>query len=206
MPGVITALRFYSPDGILSVIPVEPDSGTVYLGNVALLNGFGEMGYWDLFNIVEGYGWDEVLPDTLFHFGVGFNNAWPAGQGEQLHYSFSFKIAEEGTFCIEWVDPTVFDTLYAIEFDDVLYFQSQCWSINDVGVCGDFNGDGIVNILDVAHIIRCYYPPDYKGCVIKEWIYDVNNDGVVNIFDITHVLSFLYLGGPALNCPPPPEP
>jgi hypothetical protein len=206
LPGIVTALRFYSPDGISGIIPIAPDSGTVYLGNVALLNGFGTMGYWDLFNIVEGYSWDASLPDTILHYGASFFGGWPAGEGEQLHYSFSFKIAEEGTFCIEWVDPTVIDTNYAIEFENVLNFQSKCWSINDVGICGDFNGNGAINLYDIVHVIKCLYHPAWQPCDVIDWVYDVNNDGNFNILDIAYLIDYLYLDGPDPNCPPPPEP
>jgi hypothetical protein len=66
------------------------------------------------------------------------------------------------------------------------------------GICGDANGDEIVNIFDITRIISYLYlegppPVDLDMC-------DVNIDGLVNIFDITYIISFLYLEGPAPNC------
>ncbi len=66
------------------------------------------------------------------------------------------------------------------------------------GVCGDANGDEVVNIFDITRIISWLYlqgppPVDLNMC-------DVNSDGTVNIFDITYIISFLYLQGPAPNC------
>jgi len=206
LQSIISTLRFYSPDGIASVIPQTPDSGTVFLGNVALMNGFGWMGYWNLINSVGGFSWDANLPDTFYHAGVTISGGWPTGLGEQLHYSFAFEISEEGTFCIEWVDPSVLDTNFAIEFENMLNLESKCWAINDIGICGDFNGDGDINVLDIVYVLQCIYYPIWPPCEFPEWIFDINNDGSINIFDITYLISFLYLDGPDLICPPPPVP
>ena len=206
LPSIISSMRFYSPDGITTVTPVTPDSGTVYLGNIALMNGFGWMGYWDLINVVGGASWDASLPDTFYHVGATMFGGWPTGLGEQLHYGFSFEISDEGTFCIEWVDPTTIDTNFAIEFENMLNLEPKCWSINDIGICGDFNGDGIVNVFDIVYVIQCLYFPLWPPCEFDPWIFDVNNDAVINIFDIIYLISYLYLDGPELLCPPPPEP
>jgi len=66
------------------------------------------------------------------------------------------------------------------------------------GVCGDANGDEIVNIFDITYLISFLYmegPPPviYEMC-------DVNGDDVVNIFDVTYLISHLYMEGPPPNC------
>jgi hypothetical protein len=65
-------------------------------------------------------------------------------------------------------------------------------------MCGDANGDEIVNIFDITRIISFLYldgppPVNLDMC-------DVNHDGTVNIFDITYIISFLYLDGPPPDC------
>jgi outer membrane protein assembly factor BamB len=65
-------------------------------------------------------------------------------------------------------------------------------------LCGDANGDRIINIFDITHIIAYLYlsgppPVNLQTC-------DVNSDGVVNIFDITYLVAYLYLAGSPPNC------
>jgi hypothetical protein len=82
------------------------------------------------------------------------------------------------------------------------------WNIDDVRliaylcaefVCGDANGNDVVNILDITYIINFLYrggpAPDPMASA------NVNNDGAVNILDITYLINFLYKDGPAPNCP-----
>ena len=65
--------------------------------------------------------------------------------------------------------------------------------------CGDFDDNGIINILDIVYLI------DYKftGGPAPEPIEsaDVNNDGVVNLLDIVYLIDFKFQGGPEPNCP-----
>ena len=66
-------------------------------------------------------------------------------------------------------------------------------------ICGDVNGDYIIDIFDITHLIFYLYmdglqPVDFQMA-------DVNGDGELNIFDISYLISYLYLGGPAPNCP-----
>ncbi|MEW5922673.1 MAG: dockerin type I repeat-containing protein [Candidatus Zixiibacteriota bacterium] len=65
--------------------------------------------------------------------------------------------------------------------------------------CGDANGSGSVNILDVTFIISYLY----KGgaAPVPAQSADVNHSGSVNILDVTYLISYLYKGGPAPNCP-----
>jgi len=71
--------------------------------------------------------------------------------------------------------------------------------LHDTFVCGDANGDEIINILDITFLIDYLYmggpPPDPLTAV------DVNSDGTVNILDITCLIAYLYDGGPEPNCP-----
>jgi len=66
-------------------------------------------------------------------------------------------------------------------------------------ICGDANGDGAVNILDISFLIAFLYlegpPPDPEEAA------DVNSDGAINVLDITYLIKFLYLSGSEPNCP-----
>lgn len=66
-------------------------------------------------------------------------------------------------------------------------------------ICGDINGNGLVNILDMTFFIAYLYkggPPP-----IPPQAADVNNSGTHNILDMTYLIAYLYKGGPELNCP-----
>lgn len=66
-------------------------------------------------------------------------------------------------------------------------------------LCGDANGNGNINLLDITFLISFLYksgpaPDPYQSA-------DVNNSGSINILDITYILSYLYKNGPAPDCP-----
>jgi Dockerin type I domain len=66
-------------------------------------------------------------------------------------------------------------------------------------VCGDANGDGVLNIRDITYLINFLY----KGGVAPNPIQagDANGNGIVNIQDITHLINYLYKSGPNPLCP-----
>jgi len=65
--------------------------------------------------------------------------------------------------------------------------------------CGDIDGTGYVNILDVTFLINYLY----KGgqAPNPEETADVNNSGGINILDVTYLINYLYKYGPEPNCP-----
>lgn len=65
-------------------------------------------------------------------------------------------------------------------------------------VCGDPNGDGGVNILDVVFIINYKYKNGQAPYPISSG--DINGDGGINILDVVYLINFKYKGGPAPSC------
>nr|MBN2276904.1 M6 family metalloprotease domain-containing protein [candidate division Zixibacteria bacterium] len=65
--------------------------------------------------------------------------------------------------------------------------------------CGDADGSGAVNILDVTFLINYLYKggpaPDPEEAA------DVNHSLSINILDATYLINYLYKSGPAPNCP-----
>ncbi len=66
-------------------------------------------------------------------------------------------------------------------------------------ICGDFNADELINILDIVYLIDY----KYKGGPAPEPLKsaDVNNDELVNILDIIYLINFKYKEGPEPVCP-----
>jgi DNA-binding beta-propeller fold protein YncE len=60
---------------------------------------------------------------------------------------------------------------------------------------GDVNGDFVVNIFDITHLVDWLYL-DGDQPRWPKWRANVNNDRLYNIFDITYLISYLYLTGP----------
>ena len=83
--------------------------------------------------------------------------------------------------------------------DDTLYYQGD--GIPDFApysICGDVNGDGVVNLIDITYLIDYMYGDGPQPMTFK--LSDVNNDGYCNILDITRLINFLYMGGAAPEC------
>jgi len=61
------------------------------------------------------------------------------------------------------------------------------------GLCGDVNGDGVIDLGDVLYLISYLYkgglPPDPLS------VGDVDCSGVVDLGDVLYLISFLYKGG-----------
>ena len=65
-------------------------------------------------------------------------------------------------------------------------------------ICGDVNGDRVINIFDVTYLITYLYLNGEPPVSMNDA--DVNSDTLINIFDITYLISYLYLEGPAPQC------
>jgi M6 family metalloprotease-like protein len=65
--------------------------------------------------------------------------------------------------------------------------------------CGDANGDGKINLLDVSFIINALYrggtQPNPKESA------DVNHDTKMNLLDVSYIINYLYRQGPGPSCP-----
>jgi hypothetical protein len=68
-------------------------------------------------------------------------------------------------------------------------------------VCGDADGNGIVNISDAVYLISYIFsggpPPDPLAAG------DADCNGIVNISDAVYLISYIFGGGPApcTECP-----
>jgi hypothetical protein len=62
-------------------------------------------------------------------------------------------------------------------------------------ICGDANGDGLVNSADVTYLINYLF---VGGPTPVPWqAGDANGDGTINSADVTYLINYLFVGGPA---------
>lgn len=66
-------------------------------------------------------------------------------------------------------------------------------------ICGDANGNEIVNIQDVTYLINYLYKGGAAPSPIEAG--DANGNGIINIQDVTYLITFLYKDGPEPVCP-----
>ncbi len=74
---------------------------------------------------------------------------------------------------------------------------------NDVGdpcdyICGDADGDRLVNILDIVCLLNYKYKSGPAPDPLEST--DVNSDTLVNILDIVYLINFKYKAGPEPEC------
>jgi len=199
-------LCFYSPDlsiqnvthwnvGGYSAQTIDYPPANYCDSSILMLNGYDTL--WSN-NLWYGFSWDGKLPDTINHYASS-THGWPSGLGEHCYIQFAFKIDEPGIFCIDSIKHPL--PQYDWLFDFPTEFNGPyCWTIfRDGYICGDADGSGTINILDVTHIINYLY----KGGPAPDPVEagDANGSGGINILDVTHIINYLYKGGEPPVCP-----
>ena len=197
--------------------------GAIYADNMKILGEyctFYENGAVNdaahLYTVLSG----SMFSNCIFAFGGGggafysdnnylaINNSDMYGnEGGDDHENLYCHIGECGNFSLDplFCDTSILDLHLAAnspclpENNDigelVGYYDLAC---DGIYPCGDFNHDGVVNIVDIGVFIMCIY---YGGlCPDPIDVLNINGDGSVNIFDVVYLISYLYLGGPAPIC------
>jgi len=68
-----------------------------------------------------------------------------------------------------------------------------------IGICGDADGDGIINILDILFLINYLYK---SGAAPEhQHLSDVNSDTRINILDVVYLINYKYKSGAEPDCP-----
>lgn len=70
--------------------------------------------------------------------------------------------------------------------------------IGPAPICGDVNGDGIVNVLDIIYYIEYKFKSGPEP--VNMAMADVNGDGIYNILDIIDIIKYKFTSGPDLTC------
>ncbi len=118
----------------------------------------------------------------------------------RLHFKVSAQYDPDlaGTICIDTTeygcacDDNIFNMDIVPEFD-----TPRCWPVRLR--CGDPNGDGRLNIVDVAFMINYIFR---GGPAPDPWqLGDANLDGVLNLGDALYLLYAAFRNGPPPECP-----
>jgi hypothetical protein len=169
----------------------------------------------------------DTLPDTMTaeYIDVIFSNSihdfnFSDQAGNSIGLAYHEPTIDTGWYnCLEWAHGGPYDSL-CLDWEEVPgppadsmivdttlnpYLDTSQVRITDgtitpYGDCalGDFNCNGVINLLDIAACIAWIYkdgPPP-----ICPWVVDANCDGEINISDITRMINYLYQGGPPLTC------
>jgi len=69
-------------------------------------------------------------------------------------------------------------------------------------ICGDVDGSGEIDILDVVYIIDYKYKEGPEPlCLPINSCADVDNDGDVTMLDVVYIIEYRYKEGPDPDCP-----
>jgi outer membrane protein assembly factor BamB len=66
-------------------------------------------------------------------------------------------------------------------------------------VCGDANGDGVVNVGDVVFLIAYIFSGGFPPDPVEAG--DANCEGAVNVGDAVYLIAYIFSGGPGPCCP-----
>ena len=118
---------------------------------------------------------DGFLPSATDSFVIIAGNVGISGSFDNVPNGETLTtIGGEGTFRVDSGGiggNSIFDEVMLSNFVPTIF--------------GDFNGDGVVNLLDVSHFVNALS----TGTYILEA--DINRDGVVNLLDVTPFIDLL---------------
>lgn len=81
--------------------------------------------------------------------------------------------------------------------DEFNYDEQEVYIM--VYLCGDPNGDGNINLLDVTFLINYLYKEGADPSPLESA--DVNNTANINILDISYLINYIYKEGSPPDCP-----
>jgi hypothetical protein len=157
---------------------------------------------YDYFENVIIYNWesDGVDQDTINFAGYGMTaeDGYPPGT-DTLVYQLETKPAVVGdTICIDsisWYPPNNDWEWQFVDYTKLKPTWNGPYCFHVDANCGDAKSDGIINILDVTHLINYIYN-EGNPAELHECIGDINGGGTINLLDITYLISYIYKNGP----------
>ncbi|MFW9817949.1 MAG: dockerin type I repeat-containing protein [Candidatus Thorarchaeota archaeon] len=161
--------------------------------------------------LLNTHDFDNVSPDHILMGGIGF---YLSPGPSELCYSLQFHIetGEPETDDGFSIMPYFYPPAGSWYFQDSEYYPPDFCGIPvssmqepvappatfDIvvrGVCGDANGDDLINIADGVYIINYIFqggPPPDPLCVG-----DASGDDTINVGDAVYLINYIFKGGPA---------
>jgi hypothetical protein len=167
----------------------------------------------DLSQKLTGEEWDFRfldLDDTT-HFWLGMianlaeDHMFEEGS-RVLLATMTFKLEDSMTICmdscfwppvitLEWIPERSYGKVPRPGMGDPNSFE-VCFSVRRSDfVCGDANGDEVVDISDVVYLISYLFRSGDPPVPMQAG--DVNLDGIVHSADVVYLINYLFKGGPA---------
>ncbi len=154
----------------------------------------------------DGCRMDEFI-EQVHNIGSGFlaveliQNITALDPGEGVIVNLYFTILSEiGS------SPTILDlddigSYQRMFYSDIADYQPAAvnGTIQLPFLCGDTDGNKLVNILDIVYLINYKYKSGTAPDPLESA--DVNNDDLVNILDIVYLINYKYKDGPDPVCP-----
>lgn len=118
-----------------------------------------------------------------------------ASEGAQSGWQVSGAGGSKGTTTGYSLSGTVGQTAVGGGAGEDLQVAQGYWQTFEPFVCGDFDGNGFVNISDAVALITFMFS---SGPAPKlQLVADANCDGSINISDAVYVIAFVFGEGPA---------
>ncbi len=158
---------------------------------------------WDsVFNILE-FNMNEDSPDSLGIRGVTKSVGMATGDSQHmLSIHFTPKMPTYGMVTL-WIDTAHVSPTGGLTFYDMggtpiypTFSTPGEWPI--AIICGDANGDAIINVGDAVHIINYVFKGGTPPAPVQAG--DANCDGTINVGDAVHIINYVFKGGAAPCC------
>jgi hypothetical protein len=147
---------------------------------------------WDTsYTVVET--WEQGIvfnPGEKFH--IGYAHAYTPGDSLLV---LSDDGANNSNRSVEWALPGQWGTILDDWGYGVDFFINAMICPYPPYVCGDCNGDSVINVADVVYLINYLFiggPHPDPLCTG-----DINADGLVNVTDVVYLINYLFIQGPA---------
>ena len=161
-----------------------PENGYDYAHSIAV-DGFGNV-------YVTGLsygGWTHYDCATVKYDSSG-NEVWVQRyNGPDNDYDYAYRIGLDGSGNVYIAGGSYCsDTFW--DYNTIKYFQA---------LRGDANGDGVIDIADVVHLINYLFIDGPAPNPLETG--NANCDEVVDIADIVYLINYLFIDGPPPGCP-----
>jgi len=159
---------------------------------------------WDVLFTIYEWNMNEDSPDTLGVRGLAnVGGLAPGGGQHMLSIHFTPKMPTYGMVMM-WADtahisPSGGLTFYNMSGTPIYptYSSPGQWPI--AIVCGDANGDGVVNVGDAVNLINFIFKGGPAPIPVQAG--DANCDHARNVGDVVYIINYIFKGGPAPCCP-----